>query len=215
MDKKIKVVRKHVIKVALVSAVLVVCLGAGVFMAHMYLEDIQNKKMNKEGSIGSVRAQLAELSKEMESGEQQTKLHNIFIKNRSSSMTLNREQAMKWIVEQREKHHLVNMSVTIPPFTDVPKETFPLKTGGMIKSDVKLTFSTITDNSVYAFIALLQKEMPGAVFIRDVKITRTGELSRDVLLELSNHRITPVVGAEIMFDWIGIRETSRDKSNEK
>lgn len=213
MDKKITFVRKKLFKTAIISVVVVIGLAVGMYFSQTYVEDVQLERNSKEGAVNAVRAQLSELTQEMQSGQQQTHLHDTFVKNRSSSMTLNREQAMKWIVSQREKHHLVNMSISIPPFTTVQKDTFPLKTGEMIRSEVKITFDSITDHSVLTFISVLQKELPGAVFMKDIKINRTSDLSRNVLMELSNHRIIPIVNAEVVFDWIGIREESKDKAN--
>lgn len=212
MDKKYVLVRKRLIKTAATSLLGLIMLGSGVFAAQIFVEEVQQEQMGKEGALGATRMQLDELTREMQSGQQQLSLHDMYIKNHGSSMTLNREQAMKWIVTQREKYHLVNVTITIPPFNSVSKDTFPLKTGEMIRSEVKIAFGAITDNSVLQFIAAIQKEMPGAVFFKNVSITRASDLSRNVLLELSNRRITPVVNAEIVFDWIGVREEAKDKT---
>lgn len=212
MDKKYVMIRKRMIRTAASSLIGVVMLGGGMFAAQMYVEEVQQDQTNKEGALNGTRAQLNELTREMQSGQQQLTLHDTYIKNHGNSMTLNREQAMKWIISQRERYHLVNVTITIPPFNTVNKDTFPLKTGEMIRSEVKIAFGAITDNSVMQFIAALQKEMPGAVSFKNVSITRANELSRNVLMELSNHRITPVVNAEIVFDWIGVREEAKDKA---
>ncbi len=212
MDKKYVMIRKRLIKTAATALIGLVMLGGGVFYAQMFVEETQQDQTNKDGQLSATRMQLSELTREMQRGQQQMTLHDTFIRNHGNSMTLNREQAMKWIIAQRKKYHLINVTITIPPFNTVNKDTFPLKTGEMIRSEVKIAFGAVTDNSVLQFIAAIQREMPGAVSFKTVSITRTTDLSRNILMELSNHRITPVVTAEIVFDWIGVREEAKDKA---
>jgi hypothetical protein len=90
----------------------------------------------------------------------------------------------------------------------------PLRTGKMIQSEVSLTFSALTDNSVYGFIESIQRQLPGIVVVHALKITKTGELTSDVLRTLSKHKITSLATAELSFTWLGIHPNAEAKPAE-
>lgn len=207
--------RKRLIKESIMLAIVVAAFAAAGFVLENYSEDAQSEQRIKEDEVNATRAKLTQIRQELEDGQAQVILYNKYIKHHNEDFSLNRENATKWIVKQRDPLHLVNLSITVPPFTEVAKDMFPLKSGTMIKSDVKVTFSALTDNSVFAFIEKLQKEMPGVVVMQDLKITRTADISSTVILELNNHRITPLVTAEISFAWFGLRSDAKDKTNAK
>jgi hypothetical protein len=207
--------RKKLIKESATLVCLVSFFAVLGVVLHNYSESVQSEQHIQENEVNAFRVKLAELRRFMESGQEQVALYNTFIKNHGQDLTLDRESASQFITAQHEKYHLVNLSITIPPFSELPKETLSIKSGTMIKSDVKITFGALTDNSVFAFIEKLQREMPGMVVLKEVRIIRTTGLTSDVIVGINKHRITPVVTADLSFAWIGIRNDIKGSNNAK
>lgn len=197
--------KRRLVKEGIVLAILVIALGVAGFMLQLQMEDADSEQRGVENEVNSQQSKLVQMRQEFASGKEQVANFEKFSKTHSSNFSLNRENTNKWLAMQRENYHLVNMAITIPPFMDVSSTTAPLKSGTLFRSDVKLTFGALTDNSVFAFLAHLQREMPGIVVIQDLKITKNSDINSNVLLDLNRHRITPLVNAEVLISWFGIR----------
>lgn len=208
MTKKAAIIKKHLIKECLLLAAGVTIVGIAAYFLDNYDGQLQSDHVAKENSVNSVRASVESLRSELENGNNQLALFNTYSLHHNSNFTLDREATTKWLVAQRDEFHLASLSISLPPFSDVPQEVVTLNSGHAIKSDVKLSISALTDNDIYAFIAKLQREMPGMVLVQELKITRSQDISAAIITELSKHHITPLVAAELSFTWIGIRFNS-------
>lgn len=206
-----KILRKRLIKEAIILGVsLVAAIVLGVILMYQN-DDTLLEKQTMDGDVGQARNRLTELRNELNSGQEQVRLFELYTKSHNQNFSLNREEVTKWFAAQREKFHIVNLSITIPPFSETPKDSYPLKSGPLIRTEIRLSFGALTDNSVFAFIEELQRAMPGFAIIQDVRITRTADISSGVLLALNKHRITPIVTVEMTVAWLGIREDVKEK----
>jgi len=203
--------RKRLIKNAIIAigALTILLVGAAVISVHN--DDALSEKHVKETDSSAKRSEVDAIKLQLNTKFDVSSFYDAYIKHHNDTFVLNREAATQLLTTLREKHHLVNLEVTIAPITDVPGENFQLKTGVMVKSEVKLIFNGLSDNSVYGFIEAIQGKLPGMVIVNNLKLTRTNSLSRNILLDLSQHKITPMISGELSFIWVGIRPKTEGK----
>jgi hypothetical protein len=212
MAAKDIILRRRLIKEGIILAVLLAALSVGGYMLSDYDDDTQSEKQARESENSALRAEHSSILQELGTGFEVSAFYETYIRNHSSTLLLDRGAASQWLGVLREKNHLANLSVTISPITDASMESIRLKSGVLTKSDIHLTFGAISDNSIYSFIEALQRTLPGIVAIRELKFIRNADLSKSTVLELSQHRITPLVSGELSFVWLGIRPADDAKT---
>jgi hypothetical protein len=212
MATKDVILKKRLIKEGIIAGVILCALGGAAFLASNFDGDAQAAKNAKQAENNSISSDYSSIKQLIGTQFELSEAYETYIKNHNNDFLLNREAVTNMLSNLREKNHLINLEVSIAPVSDMSGETFALKTGIMTKSDISLSFSAMSDNSAYNFIEELERELPGIVFVRDLKITRVAELSRNILLDLSQqHKITPMVTGEVSFLWLGIRPKPEEK----
>jgi hypothetical protein len=214
MGNKLKLLKKRLIKNAILIAIILVAFTAGAFLLSNYDDNATAEQHAKEGENSQVRSESQTLQDQLGSGLEIGNFYDNYSKDHNSDFTLKRESATQWLTVFREKNHITNLSITISPITDTKIDGLQLRTGTLVKSEIHLTLSALTDNSVYNFIEAIQRQLPGITVFSEVKITRTADITRGVLIELSHHRITPLVTAEITFQWLGIQSDKKTDKDE-
>jgi hypothetical protein len=58
---------------------------------------------------------------------------------------------------------------------------------------------------VYGFIEEIERKLPGMVIVTNLKLTRNGDPSPALIVDLGQHKLTPIVTGEMTFLWIGMR----------
>ncbi len=224
--------KRRLIKEAIIAVVLLVILLAGAFVISNYDDDAQSEKTSKAGENGSLQADAAALQTQFTNGSEASKWYYLYIQNHNASFKLDREAAAGWLADLQAKYHLINLSLTISPITDVTGESFQLKTGKLVKSDVKITFSTISDTAAYNFMESLQRTFPGIVLLYDIKIAQGGDfpktasdgtpdlnpqntirtLAQRLSTNLDQHNLSAMVDVQLSFTWLGIRSEEKPAS---
>ena len=190
--------------------VLVLALLGGAYFLSDYDNTTQAEKQQQESENGVLRSEQSKIQIQLSTGFEVKTYYDTYIKNHSDNFALNRDTATQWLTVLHSQNHLANLGVTISPITDVAGSNF--ETGIMTKSEVNLTFNALTDSSVYGFIEALERQLPGLVIMHDLKLTHTAELSQAILIDLSQHKITPMVEGELAFTWLGLRPKPQEKS---
>lgn len=211
MATKDNALRKQLIKEGILCTVVLALLTGGGLLLSSYDDDAQTEKQSKESENTGFQAQENSIQQEMASGKEVSAFFHVYTKSHSDDLVPKREAATQWMTALREANHLSNLSFTIPPLSDAKADFIQLKSGSLVKSDVHLEYGATTDNSAYGFIESLQRKLPGLVVVTDLKLTRKGDLSRETLLDLSQHRITPLVTGELSFQWLGLHPMDEDK----
>ncbi len=205
MKSKDAILRKRLIRDLALIIIGVVVLLAGAFWVSYYDDDVQSEKKQKEAENDKLNAERETIEGQLRTGSEVNAYYNAYIKNHSSNFTLNREVATQWFSLLHAQYHLVSMAVTIAPIIDIPGDNFQLKTGMMSKSEINISFGALTDSSAYGFIEAVQRQLPGILLVHDLKLTRNADMSRSILMDITQHKITPMVTGEISFTWIGFR----------
>ncbi len=210
MTKDIQMKKRLIRDIALVATGVVMLSGTGFLLAG-YDDDVQSKKMTKESDNSSTRSERDRMQQKWGAGSEVNEYYNTYKLHHNTNFLLNRELATQWLTELRSQHHLVNMEVTIAPVSDVTNNEFRLASGTMVKSEVSVSFGALTDNSVYNFIEALQRRFPGIILVSELKLARTGDVTRGVLTDLSQHKLSSLVKGSISFVWLGIRPKPDEK----
>ena len=212
MATKDTLLKKQLTREGIISLFLLAVLGGAAFLISTYDDDALSEKQAKQNENNGMQSETSSIQQQLGSGFEVSAYYEAYIRNHNADLLPKREAAAQLMSSLRERDHLTNMSVTISPLSDSPLEFAPLKSGTAVKSDVQVTFGSITDNSTYEFIAGLQRQLPGLALIKDLKITHTSDLSREVILALSQHKITPLIASDISFVWLGIKPAEEPKT---
>jgi hypothetical protein len=204
---KMRLVRDSV----LMAVALTALLGVGGLLSG-YAENKQEQKQGLQTTLQTMHAEYDAIKIQLGSGYEVQSFYDVYIQNHNGTFALNRELVSAWLAGMKEKHHMANLEVTLTPLSEVAEDVFKPQTGTLVKSEVRLKFGVVTDADVYALIEDLQRSFPGIVLMSEIKISRAAELSKNILVDLSQHRITPLVKGEVAFVWIGIRPKLEEKA---
>ena len=212
MATKDIILRKRLIKEGIIFFLALAILFAAGMMLSDYDDSTLSEKNTKEGENSSLRAQHASIQQELGTDIDVSTYYNTYFAGHNRNFLLNREFAAEWMAVMREKNHLANLALTISPTTDMPQDFMHLKSNIVTKNDVTLTFGAVSDNSIYGFIEAMERALPGIASFKDLRFTRDRELARNVITELSQHHIMPLVTGEISFSWLGMRSVEDAKN---
>jgi hypothetical protein len=211
MAAKDTALKRQLIKEGILCVLALAVLAGGGVLLSSYDDDAQSVKQTKESQNAGMRSEYEAIQQQLGTGFEMSAFYEAYSKSRNSELQLKRDAATQLMSTLREKNHLTNLTVTISPISDVNPDFGQIKSGTLTRSEVKLSFGAVTDNSVYGFMEALERKLPGIVVFQDIKLTRESEPSREMLVELSQHRLTPLIKGELTFTWIGIRPLEEDK----
>jgi len=197
--------KKRLIKNGIVGGVAIASLFAGAMLLSDYDDNAQSEKRIKENENSAILSEHNAIQQELGTGFEVSAFYNAYSKYRNSNLLLKRDEATQLMSAMRERNHLTNLSVVISPITDVTADFGQIKSGVVVKSEVKLSFGAVTDNSAYGLIEELEHKLPGIVVIQDIKLTRTAEPPRNLMTDLSQHKLAALVNGDVTFLWLGIR----------
>jgi hypothetical protein len=203
---KESLLKKALIKsVVTVAVVLTVVLGGGMYLSD-YDDTVLAEQATKQSQNNTTSAEVKEIEATLGTQNEVAKYYDEYAKSHNTNFVIDRETIGGVLTSLRKIHHFANnLEVTVSSITDADNG-MGLKSGKMVRSNVRMSFSALTDNSVYNFIYDLQHKLPGVVLISDLKITKTDELSRNIVSQaVSRHTLTPMVKGELTFMWLGIR----------
>lgn len=205
--------KKRILRDGIISAVILVALGAGGFVLMDYDDNAESQKDNVQGNLDSMHNEFESVRNQLGSSYEVQNYYGVYVQNHNSDFSLNREMVAPLLAAMKEKYHLATLEDTIAPVTEVIPDTSQIKIGTLVKSEIKLTFTALTDSDVYGLIGSLQRDFPGIALMHSLSITRTGELTKNVLVDLNQHKISPLVKGELSFVWLGIRPKMEDNTS--
>jgi hypothetical protein len=211
MASKDTALKKRLIKEGLLCVVALAALAGGGVLLSGYDDDAQAQKQAKQNENTGLQSEHTAIQQQLGSGKEVSAFYTAYIKSHNEDLAPRRELATQVMTALREPNHLANLSVTIAPIGDAKADFVQLKSGTLVKSEVHLELGGATDNSIFGFIEALERKLQGFVVVTDIKLTRKGDLSREVLLDLSHHKITPMVSGELSFLWLGLHPMEEEK----
>jgi hypothetical protein len=206
--------RKTIYKETGIFAAALIMLAAIMFYLSMVRDDLSQKKSVIVTEINMLASEKQALSKK-------------FIMVKESMPVF--EESRRWIAEpglfidSQAVRDLFNyyqavlflkkMSVEMQQVTDDPQFTGKFYTA--IRTNARVSIEALSDEDVYSLIRVMQKELPGFIKITDFSITKKFELSKDILTQVRESGPYSLVGAEIIFDWYGIRDIEAESTFNK
>ena len=128
------------------------------------------------------------------------------VSQRMTNDTLNitRQALHKKFDQYKAQYYLSEAHFTMTALEEI-KEKTPRKTNVVVRSDVVLDFSALSDEDVYGFLQSLQQDLPGAVKVTNMMLTRTNKVTDDQLRAIADRGRASMVKANIKFTWYGIK----------
>jgi hypothetical protein len=213
MVAKDVILKKRMIRTACILAGVVCVLAGMAFFLSGYDDDVAAQKTTQQNENNQTASERDMIKAQFSEGFEINNVYEAYIKNHNANFAIDREAATQLLSALRVTYHLARLGVTIAPVGDMSGDLFQLKTATMVKSEVALTFSAVDDHSVYGFIESIQRQFPGIVLIHSFKLSRTGDVSQPILLDLSSHRLASLVTGELAFSWIGMVPKPQDNKN--
>ncbi len=214
---KEKLLKKLLVKSAVIVSLALAILISAAFYLSNYNDSMEAEQSLKQGQNNTISSEYREIETNLGLQNEVAKYHDNYVKDHNENFTINRETVTELLSSLRKIHHLSNnIEVTVSPIADVSENTFTIKSGKAVKSTVHITFGALSDNSVYNLIHDLQHKLPGIVMISELKIVKSGELSKNsVLLATNQHTLVPMVTGDLTFTWIGIRSNQENANGAK
>lgn len=199
--------KKLLIRNGVITAVILGALCTAGMLLSNYSDDTLADQSTRTSQNNMIAAQAREIETTLGRQNEVASYYDTFTKKHNSNFTINRETMTGMLANLRKAHHLTSLDVTISSVADIPESTVALKSGKAEKSTVHIVMGALTDNAVYNFIYDLEHTLPGIVQITELKLTRSGTLSRETAkAAISQHSIIPLVSGDLTFTWIGIQQ---------
>jgi hypothetical protein len=80
--------------------------------------------------------------------------------------------------------------------------------------DFKVTFSAMSDSTVYAFVNDMIRSTPGFMKVTELKVTRRADLNVEALNLISQGNFVEAVAAEVAVRWYGFRPVVAEETTE-
>ena len=199
MDIK-KVKKNLVIKVGICS--LIVAIVIAIFI---YLGQFQDKYQQQynwlRSDISSFNRKIENLNKKTLEFSDAVKKWNEIGGDEKKLGGLRISEAKELIDTLKERYKLSDLEISFSK----PKEL----TGGelasdvisVIESEVNLTLKAVTDEYLLNVIYALKKEFPGYIQIKSFSMSRSGEVTKEILQMLSKGENPGLVNAQVDFIW--------------
>ena len=197
--------KKKLTKCSIIAGVIVVILALFAFLLSNYSDDSINEQSSKQAENDSIRAEYNTLTTQYGMTKKNKELYDNYIKSHNPSFVLDREVSKNILKKLHDRLHLTSLEIVTSKIDYLTDKAFKTNSGNMIKYEVTLTFSGLSDSSIYELINSLKQEMPGIILVHDLKISRDGDLSQTYISNsLNSHKLIPLVKGTIGFSWIGI-----------
>jgi len=206
MAEKQKILKRLLIRAAVMTVVVACVMLSIVFLASKYDTSIVAEKASKISKNESITSQISDITNFINMSGQGITIYRDYFSNHNKELAIKRDVFNKFVSELSKKNNLAgNVEATISSISPIKEKEFILKTGKALKSNISMSFSVASDSSVYNFIYDLQHTLPGMIILTNLKLSKTGDFSKSNVSEaLTNHTILPLIKVEMSIIWVGI-----------
>lgn len=177
---------------------------------------------NYEREVQSISSQVSKLSSEStalrtkyDETRQQVGLYEEAIrKNPKSDLSNNRQQAQA-VFNQLQEIYGVNISrVNLSAPRELTEPKYKRPNMKVVSTEFKLSFDAPDDTQFYAMLDALQQDLPGAMQLSSVKLTRAEALSEDMLRTIENEGSYPLIKGDLNANWMLIQPVEQEEAAE-
>jgi hypothetical protein len=198
--------KKMLVKVAVICALLVAASGGAWFGASLYDDAKTQERDQAKSQLDAASSENQSLRDRIIKSSESYKLYeNMLRYNPQGDFSLSRESASKVLAQMKDEFPLTSLDVSIQPVKNLTIDIGNKKSGTIVYSEVRISFSAATDTNAFRFIRALELRFPGVLAFQSVKLTKKGDLTGNLFQTLSADRLPDLVAGEVIFNWIGIR----------
>lgn len=164
-------------------------------------EEMNNDMTQRTGELQSLKAKLAQFKYAIPLRES--------LKNEEGkvSLDLSRDKATAIFMSIRDDFAVQNIKVSISPINKPDDQALIKPTLRVIHSDVSITFKAFTDEQVVDFMDEVKNQLPGAVKIKSVSMTRGKEKNFSTATNAEPEVLTtPQLDVTLNMVWYGFED---------
>ncbi len=215
---KIKVLKKKLLREAMIALAIVLVVGGGCFFAIIHAASVEEDLGKLNQQLSSTRSNTQNKQREYEEAlaslEKYNKIPERRLPANDYDTLQSRIRTVRAIVEPLEKRfHLASLDVqlsrigTAKTATDAPAS----KDFAILVSDITLQFQGPTDEMVYSFMQEFSDELPGYVRIKELKIERARSITPPLLQNINaTGQSSALVAGTLSLTWKTIKNTGTD-----
>lgn len=209
---KYQTLRKKLIKNGIIALVAVSVTGAVAFGVASWSTALQEDAQKAKNSLSAAERNVSAREQKQEDAQEYMDLYRQITgtseQARISDLSSNKAQA--WLKTAAQNNGIANLQGSFEPTADIANPEFKKKTLQGISAVVELKFGAMTDVQLYRFIETIMQSFPGYVKVTKLTITRSGEITDNVIASAGRGRFPELVTAEMIFNWIGVREVEAE-----
>ena len=206
MAYKFRLLRKKVIAESVVLAVICGVLLAVYVFASMQEEQFAAESQILQGDLAALNLQRQNLESQLRRAKKSISIYNEVKKQLDDNQfALNRDKAQMIINQLKDKYMLSSINMKVSPVSDVATDKYKSTTIKLIQSKVTLNFSGISDEYLLSFVNDLMRKLNGYIRVTNLSLSRTGDINKESLTQISQGKLPALVTGELGFNWVGVQ----------
>lgn len=196
---KKKVIGRVVVYAAVLSVIILACIYLGDKKTQL---QEQNDRLRND--ISSLNKKLEGLSKKALEFSESIKVWETLDEQNKVLNGLRINDAKDLLDKLKEEYRLSGVNLTFSKPEDL-KDQYVSDTIIVVSSDVSIQFSAMTDEYLFGFVDKLLSQYPGYVQVRSFSVTRSKNITKDVLLQIAAGENPGLVDCKLDFVWRGLK----------
>ncbi len=212
-----EVKRKLIVETSAVLVVLAVLTGI-VYLLNMLLEDYTRQAATLKDQLASVTNEKQTLQDKYKKTQDNLQLYTeISEKNAHDGLSVSRQLLRKKVNEFKPRFFLNDLSITMAPTTALTGNKYQYKTGGIVSSELTVSFDALTDEDIYSLMQAMRDELSGVLKVTKFSISRERKANDDSLREIARSGQYTMVKGSMQITWFGIQpaDTPLNANGEK
>ena len=205
-------------KQLIIRIVIALSISAVIFATYIYLngkeEDILQHQIAAKKKVSALQDRLQLMKKKEKEITEAITLYQRLNDNVKRGDGLNVETFQKTLEDLRDRYKLTQIIVDFTKPVNL-EDIYKTDTTVVVSSTVTLKFSGISDEYLLSFVEALTKELPGYVKIHRLMLSRTSDLTDDLLHKISKGENVDLVSGEMTFMWRDLKDVSKKDSDKE
>lgn len=196
--------KKTLIHVAVISGILLVLLAIYLFLSKVE-DDFAMDLSHAERDVNRIQSQSRALDERVEKAQKSLKLYEtIANSNGGMDQTISRKWAKNKLDILKDQYRLSSLTLKMSPVEELEGKEYQKQTTKVVHTEVKLSFSGLTDNHLLSFVEAVLKEFRGYARIDSLRLQRNRVIDNNLIVSISKGAIPEIVTGEITFHWLAL-----------
>lgn len=214
---KLQEIKKQTTKIFIKSGAIVLASVVLYFAVSAWQSQVAEQQKHTEATRNQLQSDIATLKSKLENADASERNYALFISGRKSQELQIENDKVREVLQALINRYRLKVDGKLE-YSAEKKVEHPelaaLSRPIVLRQDVKLKFSAISDVQVFSFAKDLVEQLPGIIHYTKVLIQRKGELDTATFALLATGQLAYLVEAELTFDWYGLApDESKDVNN--